>query len=306
VRKTAAFVATLGILATLTACSGEPGNGCSGALPSGDASSVVTATGKFGSEPEVEIPTPLHSKKSEASVLIDGGGDRVGSGQPLVVDVTIINGTDASVIQKTRYSEGGGTLLTAGDKNFPALGAGLLCATVGSRVAIVGSPEDSHGAQADLANGVKDDDAFVYVVDIKQAFPERADGADRLPQNGLPALSLAADGTPGLTFSSATAPKKVTTELTKAGDGAKVAEDSLLVVKYSTFAWGENPTLTDSNWSTGSASVWQIGSESVAPELGAELVGKRAGSQVIVVIPDENGSTGAATVHVVDILGVVQ
>lgn len=305
-RKTVAFVATLGVLATLAACSSQPAGGCSTALPSGDASSVVAANGKFGSEPRIEIPTPLHSNISQASVLIDGTGEKVGVGQPAVVDVTILNGTDGSVIQKTSYSTTGGTLLTAGDKNFPALGDGLVCAAVGSRVAVVGSPKDTHGEQADLANGIAENDAFVYVVDIKQAFPARADGADQIPQNGLPSISLAPDGTPGLTFAAATAPKALTTEVTKAGDGPKVGKESFIVVKYSTFSWGETPRMTDSNWSTNSASIWQIGSAEVAPALSTELVGKRAGSQVLVVEPAESGSTGTPVVHVVDILGVVQ
>jgi len=305
VRKTLAFVATLGVLAALTACSSAPAGGCSAALPSGDASSVVSATGKFGTEPKIDIPTPLHAKTSQASTLIKGTGEKVGIGQPMVVEVTILNGTDGAVIQQTSYSSTGGTLLTAGDKNFPAIANGLVCTTVGSRVAVVGSPKDSHGEQADPTNGIAAEDAFVYVVDVKKAFPARADGADQVPQNGLPAISLAADGTPGLTFSAATAPKKLTTEVTKAGDGEKVKKDSFIVVKYSTFSWGTSPAMTDSNWSTGSASVWQMGSADVAAPLNTELVGKRAGSQVLVVAPG-SGSSDTPTVYVVDILGVVQ
>lgn len=311
-RKTVAFVATLSVLAALTACSGQPAGGCSAALPSGDASSVVTSTGKFGTVPSIDIPTPLYSKTSQSSVLIAGDGEKVGAGQPLVVDVTILNGTDGAELQKTSYSTTGGTLLTAGDPNFPAIGNGVLCATVGSRLAIVGSAEDSHGGQADETNGIKKDDAFVYVVDIKKAFAAKADGADQLPQNGLPALSLAPDGTPGLSFSSVTAPTKLTTEVTKAGDGAKVKEDSYVVVKYSTFAWSDTPNLADSNWDSGSASVWQIGSTSIAPALSTALTGKRVGSQVLISAPaDVAGAAEGATlstplVFVVDILGVVQ
>ncbi|CAN5171752.1 hypothetical protein BH09ACT3_BH09ACT3_01330 [soil metagenome] len=311
-RRTVAFVASLAVLAALTACSSQPAGGCSAALPAGDASSVVTSAGRFGTAPRIDFPTPLYSSTSQSSVLIAGDGERVGAGQPLLIDVTILNGTDGAELQTTSYSTTGGTLLTAGDPDFPAIGRGVLCATVGSRLAIVGSAEDSHGGLADETIGIRKDDAFVYVVDIKEAFAAKADGAERLPVNGLPAVSLAPDGTPGLTFSGVTAPEKLSIEVTKAGDGPKVKKDSYLLVKYSTFAWGQNPTMTDSNWNSASASVWQIGSTSIAPALSTALTGKRVGSQVLIAAPADvagtaNGGTPSTPlVFVVDILGIVQ
>jgi hypothetical protein len=315
VRKTTALIAGIVLLGSLTACAGGTGSsiaGCDPVVTSGTASSIVTATGKFGVAPKVNFPTPLYAKATQASTIIAGKGAPITDGQPVILDVTIINGADGTPLQKTTYNATGGSLITAGKSTFPAVSRGLECARVGSRVAIVGSAKDSHKGIADATNGIGKDDSFVYVVDVKGTFLPKANGADQIPVNGMPAIVLTADGTPGISVPDRSAPKTSEVNVLKKGSGAKVKSDQFVVVKYTGIAWGTK-TVFDSTWTDHQASVLQVGSAAVSPGLSTAIIGQRVGSQVLAVLPpkaaasaDGSGKAPAddASVYVVDILGI--
>jgi peptidylprolyl isomerase len=315
VRKTTALIAVIALLGSLTACAGGSSvNGCTPVLSSGTASSVITATGKFGAAPKVSFPTPLYSKTTQESVLIAGHGQPIQNGQPVVVEATILNATSGAVLQQTSYAATGGSLLTAGTSSFPAVSEGLRCATIGSRVAVIGSPKDSHQGQADPTNGIKANDSFIYVIDVKKAFMAKANGADQVPQNGMPAVVTAANGTTGVTVPHTAPPKTAQVSVLKQGTGAKVKNGYFAVVQYTGVSWTDN-SLFDSTWSTHQASVLQIGSQSVSAGLSKALLGKRVGSQVLAVLPPKDATVadgsgkapaGATAIYVVDILGIAQ
>jgi hypothetical protein len=317
VRKTTALIVAFGILASLTACAGGTGaNGCDPLVSSGDASSVVTATGKMGSAPKVEFPTPLYTKTTEKSEVIAGKGAPIQAGQPVIIDVTLLNGTNGAVLQQSSYAAGGGSIITAGKSAFPAVSEALQCATVGSRVVIVGSPKDTHSGQADPANGIAKDDSFIYVVDVKSAFPAKANGADQMQINNLPAVVLAPDGTPGITIPDRSAPTSFSATLLKKGDGAKVKQGDYLIIKDTGVNWADK-TVFSSTWKTGQATVIQVGAPSVVAGLSKGLVGQQVGSQVLLIVPptlatsDGTDSSvtvpsGATLIYVVDILGIAQ
>jgi len=297
VRRLSVLVVSASILASLTACSGGAGN-CEPTVASGNSSTAVEATGDFGSAPDVSFPNPLIAKKPERSVLITGKGDPVRDGQPLILEATILNGADGSVLQQTAYSEDGGTLYTAGDQAIPALGDALVCASVGSRVAVVTSGEDA-GSTGDGP------DALVFVVDVLDSFPARASGTDQLQQNGMPSVVSAPDGRPGITVPHESAPTKAKVETLTVGDGSKIKDDSRIVAKYTTVNWG-TATVSDSTWEAGGASLLDLGGDQVAEGLKKALVGKTVGSRVIAVLPGEaSGADASADIWVVDILGTV-
>lgn len=313
-RKTTALIAAIALLGGLTACAGSGTNSCTPVVASGDASSAVTATGRVGIPPTVKFPTPLYTKTNEKSELRAGHGQPIQEGQPVILDVSIFNGATGKVLQKTSYSDKGGSIVTAGKSTFPALSEGLRCSTAGSRFAVVGSPKDSHRGQADQTNAINKNDSFVYVVDVKKSFLARADGADQIPQNGMPAVVLTADGTPGISIPNESAPRAVKISVLKKGSGAKLTAHSFAVVKSTGLAWADR-TVFESSWTDHQATVIQLGSQSVATGLSKALTGQRVGSQVLVVlppkentVPDGSGKApaDATAVYAVDILGVVQ
>lgn len=325
-RKTTALIAGLALLGGLTACSGATTTTETGAvscaptvtssavseLSPGRASAAVSATGDLGTAPKVDLPTPLFSKTTNVNTLIAGSGPTVTAGQPVILDATILNGADGLLLQKTNYRGGGVNIITAGPSNIPALSQGLTCAKVGSRIAIVGSPEDSHSGAADPQNGIGEKDSFVYVVDVKEAFLAKANGADQLPSNGMPAIVLLPDGTPGISMPSGSAPKRDSVSVLKKGAGETVKSGQFVVVKFTAVGW-RNKLVFDSSWANHQATILRIGTPSVSPGLNSALIGKSVGSQILAVltpgsalVPDGSGKApiNDSAVYVLDILGI--
>ncbi|MEO6505131.1 MAG: FKBP-type peptidyl-prolyl cis-trans isomerase [Terrimesophilobacter sp.] len=311
-RKTAALLVAFGMLAALTACSGTASaQGCDSPITSGGASSVVTAAGELGSQPKVEFPTPVVTQKTQRTQLLPGDGPALQTGEPALVELTLLNGATGAVLTQTAYDGIGGSLITVGPSSFPSLSRGLKCATVGSRVAIVGSAKDTHNGQASEGQGIGADDSFVFVVDILKAFPAKADGNGQVPEVGLPAVVLAPNGAPGITVPHSSAPNELKVALLQTGDGTKVADSDYVVLKYTAIAWADG-AVVDSTWKDGPAVVKEMVKSDTVPEgLVKGLVGKRTGSQVLLVIPPKlaqgvtSAPTDATLVYVVDILGII-
>lgn len=301
-RRFSALVVAASIAATLTACSGGS-NDCNSGVTSGEASSAVDAPGEVGTAPEVDFPTPLITNSVERSVLVHGDGETVKEGQPVILEATILSGADGTVLQQTAYAADGGSLFALGDQGLPALGTGLECATVGSRVAIVASGEEGAGSAPAAA------DSVVYVVDVVDAYPARATGADQLPVVGMPAVVTAPDGTPGLTIPNEEAPTDYRMAVLKLGEGDIVEEDDAVVVKITVVDW-ETEEVTQSTWETGGATIIDLSSDTVPAGLAQAVAGEQVGSQILAVVPPGLAGTpeapGASTlVYVVDILGTV-
>ena len=319
-RPLLATLASIGIIAGLTACAPTAQTGAAGAancnapIKSGAASSLITAKGEFGSPPTVSIPTPLHASVTQRSVIEQGKGAVITAGQPVVVDVTILNGSTGTVLQQGTYGATGGSLVTAGQTTLKGVSDALICATVGSRIAIIGSPKDTHEGQADASNGLAADDALVYVLDIKQAFLARANGADQVPVNNAPAIVTTSTGRPGISIPNLASPKNFGRHVLKEGTGKVVTDGEYVVVKYTGVSWSDHKTF-DSSWITGSATLFQVGAANVTQGLSKGIAGQRVGSQIVVTVPESEASGGSegtggtppagqAAVYVVDILGI--
>jgi len=320
VRKVPALIATAGlVLATLTACSAGPDNAdCTAPVSSGDASKLVEVTGKFGSAPEVDFPTPLKTDTTQRSEIIEGTGPGLTEGQKVQVDLSVFNATTGDAIEQSSYDGTTMANFVLNDQTLTGLTDGLLCAQVGSRVAVVASAADTFGpAGGNEDIGVAADDSLVFVLDVVKAYPTRADGANQLPVAGLPAVVLAEDGTPGITIPSAEPPTELKVGVLKKGDGETVTEGSTVTVQYTGVVW-DTKEVFDSSWAAGSpaAFVAADGSKTeggVIPGFANALIGQTVGSQIVAVLPPDQAygdqatdtiPAGSTLVFVVDILGV--
>ncbi|MBC7724526.1 MAG: peptidylprolyl isomerase [Burkholderiaceae bacterium] len=304
-RRFSALVVAASVLAAITACSTAPSTDtCETGVNAGNASKTVQASGDIGAAPTVTFPEPLITAGIERSTITAGDGAALGPGQPVILEATILNGTDGSVLQQTAYATAGGSLFTVGDSGLPALGTALECATVGSRVAVV-APAAANSAGGEATST----DSVVYVVDLLKSFPARADGADELPVPGMPSVVSAPDGTPGITLPSGPVPTDYRQSLLQRGTGAEIAADDLVVAKVTAVNW-DTKTLSQSTWSTGSTSIIDLSATTVSEGLKQAITGEKVGSRVLAVVPaslatTSDGAPAATLVYVVDILGTV-
>jgi hypothetical protein len=310
VRKVPALIATAGlVLATLTACSpGSAAADCTPPVPSGDASDLVSVTGDFGSAPTVDFPTPLKTDTTQRSEIIEGSGPGLIEGQQVQLELSIYDAASGEAIQASAYDAESARTFPVSDQLGTALSEGLLCAQVGSRLAVVTPP----GVES---SGVNTEDSVVFVVDVVKAFLTRADGAPQLPVAGLPAVVLAEDGTPGITVPAGEPPTELKVGVLKKGDGEEITQGSEVMIHFTGLTWKEK-TVFGSTWADGAPGavvVDETAEGAGLPGLTEALIGQTVGSQIIAVIPPELAYGEEATaqipanstvVVVVDILGV--
>jgi peptidylprolyl isomerase len=287
-------------------------------VSSGDASKLVSVTGDFGSAPTVDFPTPLKTDTTQRSEIIEGDGPGLVEGQKVQVDLSVFNATTGESIEESSYDGTSLASFVLNDQTLTGLTDGLVCAQVGSRIAVVASAADTFGPNGGNADiGVAEDDSLVFVLDVVKAYLTRADGADQLPVAGLPAVVLADDGTPGITVPSAEPPTDLKIAVLKKGDGEEVTDGATVTVNYTGVLW-DTKKVFDSSWANGApvAFVAADGSKTeggVIPGFAKALIGQTVGSQVLAVIPPDQGygdqttdtvPAGSTLIFVVDILGV--
>lgn len=298
-RSLTAVAAAALVAGALTACTGSPfGGGCD--VAPGDASRAISASGELGSTPAVEFPTPLIVDTPEASTLTSGDGEPVG--------------TDAIVFGSTVYYDAAsGASLGEADQYFVTgekglgFGAALSCATVGSRVAVVGTASDLT-AVTQLLQGLGADTTVLAVIDVEKVFLSKANGVNQLPLDGMPTVVTAVDGTPGITTTYLPVLDAPRTSVIKAGGGATVGEDDTVALLARSWNWtSEGVTLGDVDlWGAGLPAVVVptadalLGEETIADA----IVGSKVGSQLLIVIPSSD-APGSATIYVFDVVGLI-
>lgn len=310
----------------LTACSGGVTSSIDGVTcaPEGEISKTLEFKGDFGAEKlELKTKTPIKAKDLQASTPIKGDGEQVKENDTIEAQLSLFNGKNGEALQSGKSS-----LQLSSQGLQPWALEVLSCASVGDRVAAVAPAADVLGDAAEQM-GVDAKDAIVMVFDVlsaEQAKAEpgtlepnellkKAEGeAQKLPE-GLPKVELAEDGSPTITMpEGAAAPDKLTVETLIKGDGEKVQEGDRVYVHYRGVIWRTGEEF-DSSWSRGEPigflTTGVIGGFSKA------LVGQTVGSQVMSIVPAEDGGYGAAglqqqghqpddvMVFVLDILGTV-
>jgi len=304
VRTIPALLVTIGLAASLTACASDgAGTTPSSCAAPGAASEAVTASGKFGQEPEVTVPKGLTTDGTQVSVLRQGEGREIGEGTPALIEYTLVDGATGAVAQTSGYS-GQTAPVTAGADNYGALGAALECAHVGDRLAVALPKSALSGSGSDTGSGGTED-AVVAVIDVKRAFDARATGTPQLAGDRMPAVVLAPSGAPGITIPSWDAPASDETHLLRKGSGERLTARDTAVIKYTAVTWGASgadATVAGSSWTDGSgAQSVPLAKGQVAEGVRSAIVGHRVGDQVLAIVHQQ----GTAYAYVIDVLGAV-
>lgn len=319
-RTASALVLSTALLGSLVACS-TPGaaGACTPVVPTGESAGYIEATGAFGSQPEVEFPTPLQTDGAQQAVIDAGEGDPIARGQIVDFQVSLFNGENGELITASAYDDEEAPLRRTAGAELDLLAEAVQCTQVGSRIAVTGTIADVFGADTlDPSLGLGNDDAVVMVLDVQAAYLGRATGIPQLGASGIPAVVTTPDGIPGVTIPNEEPPTELRSHTLVLGQGPAIEEGDRAVVHYTGLLWSTR-TVFDSSWDRGAPATLTITSfdndpNGVVPGLAEGLVGRTVGSQVIVVIPPELGyptgqapatiPDGSTMVFVVDILGI--
>ena len=294
------------LLLSLAGCSGQPSPTPSASAPCtltapGPASDSVKVSGDFDTHPTTTFTAPLTADITERTVLTTGTGAVASNGSQATVDFTLYNGTTGAELFTTLKTGGAPIPLIVDESQFlPGLVKAVSCSPVGSRVVAVVPPGDAYGANGNSNLGVGATDTLVFVVDVKDVgpaptptaaatldpnMPTQATGVPQPAPAGFPTVALAADGTPTITIPAADPPTTLQIAVLKKGDGAAVASGDSVTVQYQGVIW-RTGTVFDQSWGKGPVT---FSTSQVIPGFSQALVGQTVGSQVIAVIPPDQG-----------------
>lgn len=304
---------------TLSACGGGQGDGSADPLdPS--ASATDGAAGKAeeippsdnldditveGDDvPELDIPAPWAVDKVRTKVLEKGGSQLLSADSTATVDYAGYNARTGEVFDSSW--DRGTPVPFQLHSVVPGFRDGLEGQAVGSRV-LIAIPSEEGYSEGNPEAGIEIGDTIVFVVDILSANYDEATGKAVEPDPDLPTVKMTDDG-PELSKPEGKAPKKLVAQPLIEGDGEKVAEESAIQVQYRSWVW-KGGKLWDDAWMPQQGRLntlikgWQEG-----------LVGQKAGSRILLVVPPElaypNGDpdmgldAGETLVYVIDILDV--
>lgn len=302
---------------------------CTPYYASGSASSTVKVSGAKTAAAKATFPTPLVAKTPQVTQNNAGRGAKIQAGDQADFEYTVFNAKTGESLGSSGYGASGSTTPRAGVaallKNKPtyALTRSLQCATSGERYTLVTTAKAGFGAGALAQNGIADGESLVIVVSVVDRFPGKSDGTNLLPQDGLPSVITAVDGTPGIVLQEQAVPKDFRLETVKSGSGATVKKNQTVHLKYSGWTWpavaGDKPTTWDQQtWDADQAIDLKVASTDdggqLPPGMYKAIVGAKVGSQVLVVIPPKDGfPSGAAPtgvdatstlIMVIDVLGI--
>jgi hypothetical protein len=298
VRKTSAVLASLSLaVLALTGCTATASDGAVACDRGGNEKilNIADVSGDIGSLPEVSVFGPVKSDKtSYADVTVGDGLALETKFQPVVLDIAFYGGDSGEKLYQSEFN-GDQSRVHSIDywaQRSAGLSDVLECATAGSRVLAVLTPED-FGAQNVEAFGLDKGENIVAVIDVLDVMPSKASGELQFNDaRGLPTVVRAPDGTPGVIIPDVPAPTEISTQTLIKGDGPKVKAGDIVVSNIMGVGWDEKK-VTTSSW----------GAEASIGAAAEQLVGATVGSQLLVVFPASESTP--ATAVVVDILGAV-
>ena len=173
-------------------------------LQSGTASELVTANGSVGSAPERRLPDSAGRRTPPRSTQVDAGDGDADAGRRQIVDLqlSLYDGETGDRADRVELRRGQPVRRTAGDPSRRLRRPPCECATVGSRVVAATTVADVYGADTlDPQPGPRERrHPRRRHRRVRTPTSARPTASDQLPQDGMPAVVTAPDGSPGITI----------------------------------------------------------------------------------------------------------
>jgi len=309
-QKSVLFLSSIILTASLTSCAPAESFACA-QLAGGEQVDSISVSETLEEQPVVNFPSPLNAEAVQARIVVEGAGP-VFTGRNLVeFEFAGYNGGSGQLIQQSSFD---GTETPAGffgPGQVPNFCEALAGAKEGSRVVAILPPEQAHNGEGIPDLGVGPADSFVFVIDLKKVFMDRATGSNVAPEAGFPSVVTTPEGIPGVTIPNSPAPTELKVAQLIRGEGEIVQKGQLVTMHYSGFIWDSSEKF-DSSWNSGQPAQFQMQDGALIEGFLSAVVGQPVGSQVIAIIPpalgygDAGAGTippGATLVFVIDILG---
>lgn len=301
-RRCVMLIVLLLAMATAAGCGGSPGP-------------VPGVTGRFGSDPLINIPARSPSSQLIVQTVITGHGPVVQPDDYVLFNVEAkVWAGDREVVDSYTDRQPQGLPLATG---LPAW-RHLAGQRVGSRVLMVVPPRYGFGHKGDPQANIMSTDTLVFVFDLLGATPQRGHATGTAtPYRPGPTQPQVAEGSHGPVVSipaEATPPSKLVRQVLIRGHGKPLQTGQTVVVQYTGVVWRTGKVF-DSSWTRGFPESFVLGSGQVLPGWETGLRGLPVGSRVLLILPPKLGYGQAGNrpdvgahdtlVFVIDILAAV-
>ena len=250
------------------------------------AADLPTATGEFGDKPELEFPSDTHLADGAVTVLSEGDGVVVETGDLLLADY--LGQVWGGEVFDNSYDRGAPAAFPIGvGQVVTGWDAGLVGQKVGSRVLLSLPPDFGYGATGNPNAGIEGTDTIVFVVDIVGSFGGDAAGqADAAPGDALPEGGPQVDGALGepatLTLPEGVeVPTEASLVYLGTGTGPAVEDGDAIIAQFAIASFDE----------AANASTWDGGQPAQVQAMEGsplhDLVGVPVGSRVLLAVPAE-------------------
>jgi len=268
-----------------------------------------------GAKPTITVTPAIDVTKTEAKVACTGKGAATRTGQTVTVNYVIFDGRTGATVEDS-YALGTPVTLVLDKKQaLPSLVGALTGRQIGDQVVLKVAPTEGLTKNAPADSGVEANDTLVFVIGIvSDATPlKRAAGTKVTPPKGLPTVTLKSTGEPVIAIPKTAAPTTLVVQPLIEGSGPVVKAGQTVTVHYTGVLWRTGKAF-DSSWKRKAPVPFAIGQGQVISGWDTGLVGQHVGSQVLLVIPPDQGYGSAGQpsagiqgtdtlVFVVDILG---
>lgn len=274
----------------------------------GDSVSQIEVSIDDSGTPELNFATPLEVLSIEAVELVKGTGRFIRGGQQISINYAYFNGTTGDLIASSDFTSDVGVdqLVVLGQMpDFCPIFAG---AREGSRLLTVYTPLSAHGGQGIAEFNLLPEDPVIFLFDILEVFPSRAEGDNRPQQSGFPNVVLTPTGRPGIQPLDVDPPVEFKRNVLIEGKGSTLINGDTVMLHYTGWTWEGQEF--DSSWETGIPAEFVL-STGIIPGFVQALEGVKVGSQVIAIIPPELAygqiesgpiPAGSTLVFVIDVL----
>ncbi len=266
--------------------------------------SIAWATDASG-VPTLTFPMPLSVAAGASRLVKDGTGSEMKAGDVVSFDYVVMSGVDGSVLYSTYDASGTPEALVLEEASLdPVIYAAFVGKKVGAQVIYGTLSSDPSGATTDMIP------IFMAITVASATTPlARAEGTAVAPVDGLPVVTLGADGAPSVAIPATDPPADLVSQTLIQGSGAPVTEGQSVLAHYSGWLW--DGTSFDSSWDKGVPVMFTLSSDMLIDGWVQGLAGATVGSQVLLVVPPSLGygdtasgaiPAGSTLVFVVDIL----
>jgi peptidylprolyl isomerase len=248
----------------------------------------VSFAGAVGTDATVKFTGPITNATDATKVVTAGKGDKVASGDSLIIQTVIADATSGKTVASS-YQDKQPQVVSLTPQVQKVFLDALSGKTVGSRVAVLAPATEIFGTSGNTQLGIAASDSVVIVFDILGKPLDKPDGKQHAAPSWAPKITKTKGVISGFDFKGTPKPDgKLHSSNLFDGTGPVVKKGQTIFARYLGEVYQAKKPF-DQNFDGTAPATFQIGVGHVIPGWDKTLVGQHIGSEVLLEIPPVDG-----------------